>query len=53
MFKHAKADLGEILSSCEFMDNGSMDCVTGNLRQGVKSICYRIALFVYHQETGI
>ena len=23
--------LGEILSSCEFIDAGSMDCVTGNL----------------------
>ena len=23
--------MGEILSSCEFIDAGSMDCVTGNL----------------------
>ena len=31
-FKAARSDLGEILSSCEFIDSGSMECVTGNLR---------------------
>jgi len=31
VFGKAKENLGEILSSCEFMDNQSMDCVTGNL----------------------
>merc|ERR1719323_878873 len=30
-FKESKGQLGEILSSCEFIDAGSMDCVTGNL----------------------
>jgi len=30
-FKASKGQLGEILSSCEFIDAGSMDCVTGNL----------------------
>ena len=30
-FKAARSDLGEILSSCEFIDSGSMECVTGNL----------------------
>lgn len=27
----ARANLGEILSSCEFMDAESMECVTNNL----------------------
>lgn len=31
-FKEAKSNLGEILSSCEFIDQGSMRCVTENLR---------------------
>jgi len=31
VFKEAKRSLGEILSSCEFMDKDSMECVTGNL----------------------
>ena len=30
-FRKARADLGEILSSCEFMDAGSMDTVVDNL----------------------
>ena len=30
-FKESKHQLGEILSSCEFIDAGSMDCVTENL----------------------
>ena len=30
-FKESKAQLGEILSSCEFIDAGSMECVTTNL----------------------
>lgn len=30
-FKQARSNLGEILSSCEFIDSGSMECVTGNL----------------------
>lgn len=30
-FKEAKTKLGEILSSCEFIDNASMDAVTTNL----------------------
>ena len=30
-FRKARTDLGEILSSCEFMDAGSMDTVVGNL----------------------
>jgi len=30
-FKESKGQLGEILSSCEFIDAGSMDCVTQNL----------------------
>ena len=30
-FKESKAQLGEILSSCEFIDAGSMECVTSNL----------------------
>ena len=30
-FKESKTQLGEILSSCEFIDAGSMDCVTENL----------------------
>ncbi|CAL8110447.1 unnamed protein product [Orchesella dallaii] len=30
-FKRAKSDLGEILSSCEYIDAASMECVTGNL----------------------
>ena len=29
VFKEAKGSLGEILSSCEFMDSASMECVTG------------------------
>ena len=31
-FKESKAQLGEILSSCEFIDAGSMECVTTNLQ---------------------
>ncbi len=30
-FQKAKAFLGEILSSCEFMDGEAIDCVTNNL----------------------
>jgi len=30
-FRECKGHLGEILSSCEFIDKGSMDCVTQNL----------------------
>lgn len=30
-FQKAKSFLGEILSSCEFMDGGAIDCVTENL----------------------
>merc|ERR1712038_1480680 len=30
-FRECKGRLGEILSSCEFIDAGSMDCVTQNL----------------------
>ena len=30
-FRKARTDLGEILSSCELMDAGSMDTVVGNL----------------------
>ena len=30
-FMESKTHLGEILSSCEFIDAGSMDCVTENL----------------------
>ena len=30
-FQKSKEFLGEILSSCEFMDAGAIDCVTGNL----------------------
>ena len=30
-FQKAKAFLGEILSSCEFMDGEAVDCVTDNL----------------------
>ena len=30
-FQEAKRYLGEILSSCEFMDGGAIDCVTSNL----------------------
>ena len=30
-FRESKAQLGEILSSCEFIDAGSMECVTTNL----------------------
>ncbi|KAK4321554.1 hypothetical protein Pmani_007671 [Petrolisthes manimaculis] len=31
-FKAAKDQLGEILSSCEFIDQSSMECVEGNLK---------------------
>ena len=30
-FKAARKNLGEILSSCEFIDAGSLECVTQNL----------------------
>jgi hypothetical protein len=30
-FKAARANLGEILSSCEFIDADSLECVTQNL----------------------
>jgi D-2-hydroxyglutarate dehydrogenase len=30
-FKRCKQDLGEILSSCEYIDNSAMQCVTQNL----------------------
>ena len=32
VFKNAKCSLGEILSSCEFMDTAAMECVTGQLK---------------------
>lgn len=31
LFQKCKADLGEILSSCEYIDSQSMSCVTKNL----------------------
>ena len=31
LFIKARSDLGEILSSCEFIDAGSMECVNENL----------------------
>jgi len=31
-FKRVKQDLGEILSSCEYLDAAAMDCVTKNLK---------------------
>ena len=30
-FKAARKNLGEVLSSCEFIDAGSLECVTQNL----------------------
>lgn len=32
LFKTCKKDLGEILSSCEYIDASSMNCVTSNLK---------------------
>ena len=37
VFKNAKGSLGEILSSCEFMDTAAMECVTGQLNSQLVS----------------
>jgi len=49
-FKASKHQLGEILSSCEFIDAGSMDCVTENL--GLKSPLDRNNFYMLIETSG-
>ena len=49
-FRKARTDLGEILSSCEFMDAGSMDTVVGNL--GLKNPIAESRFYLLIETSG-
>ncbi|XP_023323293.1 D-2-hydroxyglutarate dehydrogenase, mitochondrial [Eurytemora carolleeae] len=52
VFKNAKCSLGEILSSCEFMDTAAMECVTGQLKSQSPTILHHFTIYVLLETSG-